>query len=117
MATYGYSENKGKHEVYTKEDFAIIEDSLTISAGEYNIQAEKVVDLPDGFTAENSIVLSVMATDPKVPTSYYTDGVSAIKTITAGLHGSEPTLTVYYEYDAELTEEKTVHLKIVLMKI
>ena len=78
MATYGYGENKGKREVYTKEesdakyvvkgDFAVI----TVTAGTNNLA---IVNYPEGFNKDNTVVLSVCHNNAYHPQVTY-DGVA-----------------------------------------
>lgn len=51
---YGFLANKCKTEVYSKKDFAVITHDCKTSGGTAFIQ------MPDGFMASNSVIISVM---------------------------------------------------------
>lgn len=63
MATYGFCENKGKHEVYTKEDFATVTtihkyvDGDYVDDEGYSIASVKT-SYPGGFNRENTRIIS-----------------------------------------------------------
>lgn len=55
-ATYGYCGSKCKHEVYSKDDYAVFEGTITI---EQNSVGKSVTfEYPEGFTQDNTVVIS-----------------------------------------------------------
>jgi len=53
----GFSDSKCAYEVYSKADFAILSGQATINSGS-NTTGWVDLELPEGFTKDNSVVLS-----------------------------------------------------------
>ena len=59
MTTYGYGKNKGKREVYTKDE-AVGKNDIVVLRGKTLENGTATISYPDGFTQENCIVLNYM---------------------------------------------------------
>lgn len=59
MTTYGFKKNKGKKEVYAKDDFAVIVGNLKNRIFEEGVTSVAMsVDYPQGFSWDNCVVVS-----------------------------------------------------------
>lgn len=136
MTTYGFKKNKGKHEVYTKDEadvryvlrdnFAIINGRITISCTEStSISGNVDVNYPKGFTKNNCVVLNTMSREKTLnETIGYSDGIGVSSN--AALRGAIPhfttlkdnAITVRYEKEfmSNTTQTYTIEFKIILMK-
>lgn len=79
--TYGYCGSKCKHEIYTKDDYAVFEGNFPVlnkAAYENSVW----VNYPEGFTKENTVVISKMHYDLLYSSdTYYTDSSTGVTTI------------------------------------
>lgn len=70
--TYGFCESKCKHEVYTKDDFTILRGAIDVKAESGAIASGVVeIEYPEGFTVDNTVVLSIGARSGDNPNFIY----------------------------------------------
>lgn len=103
---YGFSEGKGKQEVYTKNDFAVIEGTIS------GYVLAKSVSYPEGFNLDNTVVVSTM---------YCSKGDESMYSYGEGANSDSITLSSdgfsIYITNPTPTTSVTYNYKIVLMKI
>lgn len=134
---YGFDNAKNKYEVYTKNDFAVITGTVTANKpidGHENGYGNTYVDLPNGFTIENTIIVSAMY-------SYYSDFFAANLTgnyiyktnlgsmlselhaqlgditYTTGEERANKVIGIYFYPMSIQSTPQTVYFKLCLMKI
>lgn len=59
---YAFGENKSKQEVYTKGDYLLLTGTIVIpeSSSSYGVKEQLLFDYPEGFNANNTMVVSAM---------------------------------------------------------
>lgn len=74
MAIFGFCDAKSKHEIYSKDDYLILEETLPKLLTP-TTEIIKSVEYPKGFTAHNTVVISKMFSDvgDLVPDYYTTE--------------------------------------------
>lgn len=129
--TYGFNNSKEKIEVYTKGDFAVITTQVVANENS-NKQGHTYIKFPDGFTLENTIVLSAMY-------SFSADfmggnPMNAFRSTTSGMDSSElyvqlgdvsyelgdnsdKVVSVYFYPAAITANAQMVYVRLVLMKM
>lgn len=64
MSKYSFDEAKCTHEVYTKDDYIVLEGEYTFEQG--SVSSSINIPLPEGVTYDNSIIISVMLKTPSM---------------------------------------------------
>lgn len=118
---YGICENMCMEEVYTKEqsdekytvkgDFAVLTGVVENIAS--NQQGSKVLNLPDGFTSQNTVVLSVMISEDSVEGFQSSNKITDAYVYLDSVFGNKIFVTNTFGEG----EAKNIYYKVVLMKI
>lgn len=131
---YGHCDNYGKHEVYTKDDFAIItgEMYLEANADTGEVKGEQTVDFPEGFNIDNCVVLSFGVRNSTRSGGGYSFGTDTMTNSSKAITRASMGKNVFFNtaancmkliiqadevYTISETVTDTCNYKIVLMKI
>lgn len=121
MATYGYDEAKCEHEIYTKNDYAVLEGTITIKQN--TVGQIVTFEYPEGFTQDNTVVISKSSKDLDqyannvwwYEVSYTDDGKYVYDIIQVNLFDNEIEIGVHRPSSRQSYQESHDY-KVVLMK-
>lgn len=121
MATYGYDGAKCEHEVYTKDDYAVFEGTITIKQN--TIGQSVTFKYPEGFTQDNTVVINKSSKDLDqyagnvwwYGVSYSNDGKYVYDIIQVNLFDNEIEISVNRP-NSQISYQETHDFKVVLMK-
>ena len=107
--TYGFNNSKEKIEVYTKGDFAVITTQIVLKANETYAFSE--VNLPDGFTCKNSIIIGAIYNN--TPDFYGASVLGSIvsETSTGNGYNSELSISLGNLLSVNPNAEKVLYLE------
>lgn len=128
---YGFDNAKNKYEVYTKNDFAVITGTVTSNENS-NKQGHVFVDLPNGFTIQNTMIVNVIYSYSSEFFGANLPGNFVNTTILGSIGTSElyvqlgdvlseavdpnKVIAVYFYPTSIAGSPQTVHFKVLLMK-